>query len=256
MAQAAAVQYFRRRYGAKISQKGNPQVFDPESWYPDVEPGAYWLSQGCLGSECEVDEDGIVHPLDANDPHYAQHKERIGNEETYSISDIIRGAVHVTVLAGNPERPHDDNALHVWGERVWTLMEVVLSRSDSVTVQYSSASSRPTYEDIPKTLFPARAWYDSAKSRYLIENYTSLRLSRLELVQVALESLTSRKFKAAYRGDRVYALMGLLRIRPLFVRPTRHSRPWRDIPFRRTATASSSASSASSLRIPPRTGSV
>jgi hypothetical protein len=63
-------------------------------------------------------------------------------------------------------------------------------------------------------LFPVYAWEDRLTSRQLIEHYSNLHLSRLELVKIALECLMSRKFRSLHPGDRVYVLMGLLRIRP------------------------------------------
>ena len=71
-----------------------------------------------------------------------------------------------------------------------------------------------TYEEIPKSRFPARAWGDPATSRQLIDNYDNIRLSRLELVKVALDCLMSRELTVHYPGDRTYALMSLLRLRP------------------------------------------
>jgi hypothetical protein len=112
-------------------------------------------------------------------------------------------------------KDRDAAALMVWGQRVWTLAEVVLSRGNSVTVQHCGATIADiTYDEIPKSKFPSQAWRDPETSRQLIDNYDNLRLSRLELVKVALDCLMSRKFKTYSPGDRVYALMSLLRIRP------------------------------------------
>ena len=137
--------------------------------------------------------------------------------QTYSISDIIRAAKHVVIVAGNRSRPWDDGALRVWGERIWTLPEVILSKGDSVTVWH--CGDRPegrAYEmrEIPKALLPTEAWPDAHNARQLLEHYSNLHLSRLELVKIALECLMSRRFRPLHAGDRVYVLMGLLRIRP------------------------------------------
>ena len=141
----------------------------------------------------------------------------ITDQQTYSISDIIQGALCVCVIAGNPSRRRQrrDDALKAWGQRVWTLAEIVLSRGGSVMVQHPGPSpSTTTYEEIPKTKFAARAWSDAMTSRQLLDNYGSLRLSRLQLAKVALECLMSRKFRALHAGDRIYAMMSLLHIRP------------------------------------------
>lgn len=102
---------------------------------------------------------------------------------------------------------------------MWTLPEIVLSKGDTVTVYGCGQRDRPDlplveFGEIPKALFPSRAWGDPLTSRQLIEHYSNLHLSRLELVKIALECLMSRRFKALHPGDRVYVLMGLLRIRP------------------------------------------
>ena len=93
----------------------------------------------------------------------------------------------------------------------------MLSRGESITVVHTGRKeNQATIEmkEIPKTLFPLHAWDDYWNSRQLIENYDSLHLSRLELVKIALDCLMSRKFREEHSGDRVYALMGLLRVRP------------------------------------------
>ena len=114
-------------------------------------------------------------------------------------------------------RDWDPDALRVWGQRIWTLPEVILSRGDTVTVWHCGQrpGQRPVdVRELPKALLPTEAWSDASNSRQLIEHYTNLHLSRLELVKIALECLMSRRFRSLHPGDRVYVLMGLLRIRP------------------------------------------
>src|SRR5690606_38077096 len=106
-------------------------------------------------------------------------KETLANNDTYSISDIVRAAECVIIVAGNPRRPWDDEALKVWGERVWTLPEVILSRGDYVTVCHCGDKGErggETFDvfEISKAQFPNRAWRDSMTSRQLIEHFTSL----------------------------------------------------------------------------------
>jgi hypothetical protein len=59
------------------------------------------------------------------------------------MSDIIRAAEHLIVIAQNtaPVRANDldsanlqTEALQGWGQRVWTLPEVILSKGDYVTI--------------------------------------------------------------------------------------------------------------------------
>jgi len=70
----------------------------------------------------------------------------ITDQQTYSISDIIQGALCVCVIAGNPSRRRQrrDDALKAWGQRVWTLAEIVLSRGGSVMVQHPRPSPSTT----------------------------------------------------------------------------------------------------------------
>jgi hypothetical protein len=132
------------------------------------------------------------------------------------MSDIIRGAEHTIVIARNATpAPADDpntqtEALQGWGQRVWTLPEVILSKGDSVTTVINlDRGSR-----IPKVRLAEIAWRDAGYSRQLVEHFTNLPLSHLELVSIAMKCLGNRGLRDKHRGDRSYALMGLLRVRP------------------------------------------
>jgi hypothetical protein len=96
---------------------------------------------------------------------------------------------------------------------VWTLPEVLLAKGDSVSVYYSLHDGGKI-ESVSKSMLPNLAWEDAAQSRQLIDHFTNLHLSRLELMNIAVECLMSRNLKSLHAGDRTYALMGLLRIRP------------------------------------------
>lgn len=136
------------------------------------------------------------------------------------MSDVIRGAEHTIVIArnanaspaalNNPDAIEENRALQGWGQRVWTLPEVILSKGDSVTMVINRA--RP--KRILKVRFAQRAWTDAGDSRQLVEHFTNLNLSRLELVSIAMKCLKNRNLEPEHRGDRSYALMGLLRVRP------------------------------------------
>ncbi|AEO67483.1 uncharacterized protein THITE_118127 [Thermothielavioides terrestris NRRL 8126] len=200
-----------------MATKAAETYFSPSSEDLEKKTKAFWLSANCMPFNELADEHGVVHEVDECD------RERLMNQDTYSISDIVRAAEHVIVVAGNIDRPWDDGALRVWGRRVWTLPEILLSKGDSVTVMQcgmrkSDNQREPElhieFREIRKAVFPSVAWPDPLTSRQLIEHYSNLHLSRLELVKIALECLMNRSLQVKYRGDRSYALMGLLRSRP------------------------------------------
>jgi hypothetical protein len=125
------------------------------------------------------------------------------------MSDVVRGAEHVVVLAGNPDKPQEGDPLKQWGSRVWTFPEIILAKGDDISVYDHGRLKR-----ISKSRFPSLAWSDSLASRQLLENFTTLHLSRLELLRIATECLMNRELNLKHAGDRSYALMGLFRIRP------------------------------------------
>ena len=145
--------------------------------------------------------------------------------QTYSISDVIRMAERVVIIAGNPSRKKKSSsanrkeanmeAIREWGSRAWTLPEILLSKGDSVTVCF--APQKPLQlRTVAKQFFPTLVWSDGAVSRQLIDHFSTLHLSRLELVNVAWECLMQRSvgMRKRFAGDLSYILMGLLRLRP------------------------------------------
>jgi hypothetical protein len=133
----------------------------------------------------------------------------------YKISDIIRGAEHVVVLAGNPTQPNPpryDEALKDWGRRVWTLPEILLSRGNTISTMDPWRKRLVTMD---KDEFMLQAWTDCFDARQLLDHYRgNIQLSRLEFVKIALGCLMNRELEKWSDGDMSYALMGLLRIRP------------------------------------------
>jgi hypothetical protein len=134
------------------------------------------------------------------------------------LSDIIREAETTIVLTKSPQTTTggqssaipDESALIGWGVRAWTLPEVILSRGDSVLL----VDNGRTPKWISKIRLAENAWRDAENARQLVEHFTTIQLSRLELVSIALQCLRARTIREKYPGDRSYALMGLLRIRP------------------------------------------
>ncbi|GAO18681.1 hypothetical protein UVI_02058970 [Ustilaginoidea virens] len=155
---------------------------------------AYWVGCSCMQDKEEIEDD------------------------VYRISDVVRGA-HSLVIAVGPSRSRPDWSspdamLLMWGERMWTLPEALLSPADKdVTICTRGGGSDPRV--ISRKQLAAVVWDDPLVSRQLIDHFNkTLDLSRLELVSIALGCLRGRKTTEYLPGDLSYALMGLLRLRP------------------------------------------
>lgn len=161
---------------------------------------AYWI-----GSSCMRDEELVT--------------------DVHRISDVIRGAHSLAIILGHPvqmraEKVTRPEMLRGWGSRMWTLPEALLSPKGRPIMVYTRGLDKGDPWAIPKSSFASQAWGDAPVVRQLIDHYEgSIILSRLELVVIALRCLYSRHTKQYFPGDLSYALMGLLRRRPL-VDPT------------------------------------
>ena len=79
---------------------------------------------------------------------------------------------------------------------------------------YVAGQNSPRF--LGKNQFAGKAWEDAAVSKQLVDHYLgNIDLSRLELAVLALKCLYSRDTTQYFLGDQAYALMGLLRVRPL-----------------------------------------
>ncbi|KAI4224046.1 MAG: hypothetical protein L6R36_004953, partial [Xanthoria steineri] len=167
---------------------------------------AYWLSCSCLG-----------------------HTDSEQEENVWRISDVIRGAFKVVIAVAGPVGVKQvgqlpDELLHEWGERVWTLPELLLSPERDVeiyTLNRSLDSARQLEQclntppnQVNRRNF-ARFWKDESIVGQLLDHYEgSVILSPLELVATALKCLGRRHTTQYLPGDLSYSLMGLLRQRP------------------------------------------
>jgi hypothetical protein len=147
--------------------------------------------------------------------------------DVYRICDIVRAAHSMVILVGpsasttlgppgqtySPEAM--DHWLQEWGTRLWTLPEILLCSPDHAVKLYAIGGPSPP-EQMAKRNFAARAvWQDAKLVRQLVDHYeSSIHLTPLELVSIALECLAGRQTDQFSQGDIAYALMGLLRRRP------------------------------------------
>jgi hypothetical protein len=172
---------------------------------------SFWISSKCL----RKNKDGL-------------------NEDIYRISDVVRGASAIAIIAGpstnSRHRPMDlKEMLFGVGERKWTLPELILGPKD-VPVKIYYRDPEKNYRDNPPPdvrraeiearNLPTAIWQDAYLARYLMDHYQgTVALTPLELVVVALKCLANRKvgetrIEQGGRGETSYVLMGLLRRRP------------------------------------------
>ncbi|KAH9905046.1 hypothetical protein F4778DRAFT_731692 [Xylariomycetidae sp. FL2044] len=226
--------YTRKQFclGAEGWFKGKPQP-DQETWAKydrlaeedratlleygiraarEANKSAFWVD-----FECIRDADNVARV-------HAQ------SNDVYRICDIVRAAHSLVILVG----PSPDDRVHfqpqpfhpslmnewlrVWGERLWTLPEVLLCPNERRIKLYGVGDPNPP-EEIAKRNLPSRAvWHDAKQVRELVDHYeSSIHLTSLELVSIALECFSHRQTFQFNNGDISYALMGLLRRRPRVV---------------------------------------
>lgn len=173
---------------------------------------AFWVDVECI-RDFDNDTEGVSQSRDV-----------------YSICDIVRAAHSMVILLGpsisaitasSPQRTHVyspeamESWLREWGTRVWTLPEILLCSSDHPVKLYAIGGPSPPVQ-LAKRNFAARAiWQDAKRVRQLVDHYeSSIHLTPLELVSIALECFAGRQTDQRNAGDMAYALMGLLRRRP------------------------------------------
>ncbi|KAL8697037.1 MAG: hypothetical protein Q9224_002501 [Gallowayella concinna] len=165
---------------------------------------AYWISRNCLYDPMETDEAKIT-------------KER--EETIWNMSDIIRHARAVVIAVPGPlDQQLNGNTLREWGERSWTMPELLLyeGKEDILIYEKSKESNWEEYARRPRREMWHKAWDDHEFSGQLIDHFEgSLHLTPLELQAMALYCLENRFVLKEYKdGDLAYIMMGFLRWRP------------------------------------------
>jgi hypothetical protein len=157
---------------------------------------AYWI-----GCSCMPDEDNMT-------------------EDVHRISDVVRGAHSLVIIVGPPWRNKEvevdmKDMLRQWGSRMWTFPEVLLIPRDHPIAIYTRGKDLDDPLRVHKRNFAAYAWGDAPMARQLVDHYeSSIHLSPLELVTLALRCLQGRETIEFFKGDMAYVLMGLMRRRP------------------------------------------
>ena len=173
--------------------------------------GAYWISRSC------------VYDLSLNKSTVSEDKQKIERqrEQTiWSMSDIIRRASAVAIAVPGPlDEGPNGISLTEWGDRIWTMPEMLLYTGDKPIFVYDQTKGLDQRYEVPRRELWDKVWKDVNYSGQLIDHYEgSLTLSPLELVTVALQCLPNRNTTEYLKGDMSYILMGLLRQRPNIVR--------------------------------------
>ncbi|KAI0535012.1 hypothetical protein GGR58DRAFT_480701 [Xylaria digitata] len=172
---------------------------------------AFWVD-----FECIRDADNVA-------------RENAQSDDVYRICDIVRAAHSLVILLGPPHdtrlpgkaHQHSYNPaameqwLQEWGTRLWTLPEILICSSERRVKLYVVGGPNPPEEIAKRNIAARSVWPDAKLVRQLIDHYeSSIHLTPLELVSIALECFSWRQTDKFNNGDISYALMGLLRRRP------------------------------------------
>jgi hypothetical protein len=114
-------------------------------------------------------------------------------EDVYRICDVVRAAHSLIVVLPSPRGQKSlDDLLNVWGDRMWTLPELLLCHSKHKINVYFLDRLEPETE-LEKRNFAVNAWKDAKNVRQLIDHFeSSLPLTALEIVTIALQCLQTR----------------------------------------------------------------
>ncbi|KAI1813821.1 hypothetical protein GGS20DRAFT_453363 [Poronia punctata] len=146
--------------------------------------------------------------------------------EPHRICDVARGAkcmviaLQDTVQSRALHWPMQEmnNLLPSWSSRLWTLPEMLLAPTRYDLKIYHATKSVQVSDTIPKRNMAARAYLgrDATLVRQLVDHFeASQQLTLTELLTIGLECLIGRDKSEYMRADPVYALMTMVRRRPI-----------------------------------------
>jgi hypothetical protein len=149
------------------------------------------------------------------------------SEDVYLICDVLRCSHSMAVINGplgldkgkSWNRQNWREFKNVWASRMWVLPELLLSptehRVSVYTQQKGVAPEDMVPEEIAKRNLAEESCSDAADVQHLIDHFEgSIQLSKLELMQLALDCLSRREAQGRTDADLAYALKGLLGRRP------------------------------------------
>ncbi|KAI1351200.1 hypothetical protein F5Y01DRAFT_315056 [Xylaria sp. FL0043] len=145
--------------------------------------------------------------------------------DSHRICDVARGAKSMVIAIQDTvenrafRRPAQtvDQLLQSWSSRLWTLPEMLLAPTRYDLKIYLSSDGVHVCDIIPKRSMAARAYgKDAGLVRQLVDHFeASQQLTLTELLTIGLECLVNRDTKSFMPADKVYALMTLVRRRPI-----------------------------------------
>jgi hypothetical protein len=214
------VSYTRRQFYSQISHDPSISEFEKARFSAIAERDKTHLIRFAIAAAKEAGVQAFWIDFECIQPD-EEDTESTNAEDVYRICDIARASHSMIIVLGPPLDEHKQHVTNTtraewlldWGQRLWTVPEALLCPSEHRIPIYSVGSEEP--EKVAKRNLPALVWDDAGELRQLMDHYEgSLHLTQLELISIALECLHKRQSVKRNAGDVVYALMGLLRLRP------------------------------------------
>ncbi|KAI0448822.1 hypothetical protein F5B21DRAFT_518642 [Xylaria acuta] len=189
-----------------------------------------------MDAECETDrqrlrEVGIQAARDAGVKAfwidvYCMKDAELRKEDSHRICDIARGAKSMVIALQDTvenramrQPPQTvDELLQNWSSRLWTLPEMLLAPTRYDLKIYLARNGVQVCDTIPKRSMSARAYQgrDAKLVRQLVDHFEATQqLTLTELLTIGLECLVERKTNLFMPADPVYALMTMVRRRPI-----------------------------------------
>lgn len=189
-----------------------------------------------MNAECEADrqrllEIGIQAARDAGVKAfwidvYCMKDAELRKMDSHRICDVARGAKSMVIALQDTVRnralrqPTEtvDELLKSWSSRLWTLPEMLLAPTRHDLKIYLAGDGGRVCDTIPKRSMAARAYRDRDATlvRQLVDHFeASQQLTLTELLTIGLECLVNRETNPFMPADQVYALMTMVRRRPI-----------------------------------------
>jgi hypothetical protein len=194
------------------------------------------IIRGFMDAQCEADrqrllEVGIQAARDAGVKAfwidvYCMEDAEMAKMDSHRICDVARGAKSMVIALQDTVRnralgqPAQTVAglLQSWSSRLWTLPEMLLAPTRHDLKIYLARDGVQVCDTIPKRSMAARAYQgrDATLVRQLVDHFeASQQLTLTELLTIGLECLVNRETNPFMPADQVYALMTMVRRRPI-----------------------------------------